>query len=65
MVNSQPKNFYTLDQMNTIIFSSITSIASFHRSVHNPVANGTVIMAAWVADWISSSPSSEPSSHAL
>jgi hypothetical protein len=35
-----------LDRTTPGIFSSITSIAFFHRSGHNPVANGTVIMAA-------------------
>jgi hypothetical protein len=35
-----------LERTTPAIFSSITSIAFFHLSRHNPVANGTVIMAA-------------------
>jgi hypothetical protein len=35
-----------LDRTTPGIFSSITSIAFFHRSGQNHVANGTVIMAA-------------------
>jgi hypothetical protein len=35
-----------LERTTPDIFSSITSIDFFHRSGQNPVANGTVIMAA-------------------
>jgi hypothetical protein len=35
-----------LERANPGIFSSDMSIAFFHRSGHNPVANGTVIIVA-------------------
>jgi hypothetical protein len=54
-----------LERTTPYIFSNITSIAFFHRSGKNPVASGTVIIAACIADWMLTGPSSEPSAQAL
>jgi hypothetical protein len=54
-----------LEHTNPGIFSSITSIAFFHRSGENPVASGTVIISALITYWMSDSPSSEPYAQAL